>query len=1020
MKHLTIILALLLGVHVSVCGKSQIVKDFKPVCDSLASLTTDRTGICGTIAVKNIMKRSGCLDFYFTESLGDYPWYKEDIKWLRATLKSLFPEDYKKYKVGEIYSRNVKIDHLVTPRLTKNGKPADNRHKVKSPSGKKMIVKRIGAHNSSKGLQGRHIALWQSHGRYYDVGAELWKWQRPCLFQTCEDMFTQGFVLPYLVPMLENAGAYVLLPRERDIQHNEVIADNDPACGARGIAKYKEKGKWNDAGCGFADPKATYSERENPFEMGTSRQALCVSPSSKPTASITWTPEIPERGEYAVYVSYKSLPSSTSSAHYTVSHLGGSDEFVVNQKMGGSTWVYLGTFEFEEGSDACVILDNSTPAGYRMDVGAVVTADAVRFGGGMGNIVRSRKADPSDTLAIITEPTVSGLPRSAEAARYWLQWAGADTTVYYQNLGENDYKDDFMSRGDWVEWISRGSRVNPSKKDGLGIPVDLSLGFHTDAGVTPDGATIGTLAIYTYKSEGKTKLPAGENRQTSRMLAEMVQTQIVDDIRSEFDTLWNRRSIWDRGYRESRTPSCPSMLLELLSHQNFADMKYGLDPEFRFTVSRAIYKGMLKYLSNRFNEEYVVQPLPVDNIAVEFLCHKALVSWHPVADPLEPTANPQGYVVYKRIGDGAFDKGTIVNECRYETEIPLGEVVSFKVAAYNEGGIGFPSETVSIGRPRGKAAEGTVLIVNNFDRISGPAYFDGAERAGFDNSLDSGVPDKQDIIFIGEMYNFRRADEWITNSRPGFGASYSDMAGNTVAGNSFDYPSVHGKAILEAGHAFYSCSNERFAADSLIGSQAWTVDMICGKQVTTPKNDVLKYTVFPEQMQKAIRRQTQAGVNIIVSGAYIGTDIWDSIYPISATDTFSHSTEPTNKSFTEFHKESVNFATKVLGYKFITNQASRKGAIKPVANRAIDGLDQIDIVREMNPDTYCIESPDGIAPASRSGHVIYRYSDSEIPAGVAHQGDGYKCVSLGFPIESIKDSANINTLIQTILEYFRK
>ena len=211
------------------------------------------------------------------------------------------------------------------------------------------------------------------------------------------------------------------------------------------------------------------------------------------------------------------------------------------------------------------------------------------------------------------------------------------------------------------------------------------------------------------------------------------------------------------------------------------------------------------------------------------------------------------------------------------------------MAAYNEGGTGFPSEIVSIGVPkndshtakdRNCSYDDIVLIVNNFDRISGPAFFDGAERAGFDNSLDSGVADKQDITFIGEMYNFRRSDEWITNSRPGFGASYSDKAGNIVAGNSFDYASVHGKAILEAGHAFYSCSNERFETDSLIGSHAWTVDLICGKQVTAPKNGVIKFTVFTEQMQNAIHRQTKAGVNFIVSGAYIGTDIWDSIYPI--------------------------------------------------------------------------------------------------------------------------------------------
>ncbi len=34
-------------------------------------------------------------------------------------------------------------------------------------------------------------------------------------------------MLPYLVPMLENSGAVVMLPRERDVQKNEVIVDND-------------------------------------------------------------------------------------------------------------------------------------------------------------------------------------------------------------------------------------------------------------------------------------------------------------------------------------------------------------------------------------------------------------------------------------------------------------------------------------------------------------------------------------------------------------------------------------------------------------------------------------------------------------------------------------------------------------------------------------------------------------------------------------------------------------------------
>ena len=54
-----------------------------------------------------------------------------------------------------------------------------------------------------------------------------WEWQRPRLFCTTEDLFTQSFVIPYIIPMLENAGAIVYTPRERDWQRNEVIVDND-------------------------------------------------------------------------------------------------------------------------------------------------------------------------------------------------------------------------------------------------------------------------------------------------------------------------------------------------------------------------------------------------------------------------------------------------------------------------------------------------------------------------------------------------------------------------------------------------------------------------------------------------------------------------------------------------------------------------------------------------------------------------------------------------------------------------
>ena len=124
----------------------------------------------------------------------------------------------------------------------------------------------------SDGLQNRHIALWASHGWYYDQKSDRWRWQRARLFETVEDKLPLSFVIPYLLTMLENAGAYVWMPRERDVQENEVIVDND---GSSEGSLYREHG--NDdlfrqgGSSGFAHKRSYYIEHQNPFTEGTYR-----------------------------------------------------------------------------------------------------------------------------------------------------------------------------------------------------------------------------------------------------------------------------------------------------------------------------------------------------------------------------------------------------------------------------------------------------------------------------------------------------------------------------------------------------------------------------------------------------------------------------------------------------------------------------------------------------------------------------------------------------------------------------
>ena len=1010
MKRL-LALTILILLSLEAFSQTVAVKDFKSACDSLSRWMTERTTVKCWLKIKSIKVNEGKLDFYFDESLGDFPIRRGDADLFQKRLASLLPKKYKSYKVGAIYSKNVNIKKLEVASLSFEGSSHKSHNRASQPTNRQTLITRPDAPYYATGLSGRNIALWHSHGYFYDNGAKRWTWQRPCIFQTVEDVYTQGYVLTFLIPMLENAGAYILSPRERDTQKNEVIADNDESCGSRGTAKYTETGKWKTIECGFADKNAIYTGIESPFGMGTARKAACSveGPKSK-HSEVVWRPDIPDKGEYAVSISYKSLPESTTSAHYTVHHNRGKTDFIVNQKLGGDMWIYLGTFEFDKGSEGYVSLTSITPKGYTYVKKSVITADAVRFGGGMGNIARA-------TSNTEMEAEISGMPRYIEGARYWMQWSGADTTLFNASGQESDYKDDYMCRGDWVAWISGGSCTNPDKP-GKGIPVDLTLGFHTDAGLTQNDAIIGTLAIYTGESEGRTTLPSGESRVTSREFADIVQSQIVHDIRNEFNPEWRRRQLWNRGYRESRTPTSPSMLLELLSHQNFADMKYGLDPAFRFMVSRSIYKGMLKYLSNRYGIPYTVQPLPVKHMSAEFAAdNNAEIKWTDTEDKLEPTAVPTGYILYTRKDDGSYDMGQIITParqdsiCSYKVKIEPGHIYSFRVQAFNDGGKSFMSETVSIGLPEnGANADKKVLIVNNFDRVSGPVFFDTPEYAGFNNSIDSGIPYVRDISFIGEMYQHYRNMEYCTNDNAGFGSSHKYYVGKTVAGNTFDYAYTHGKAILKAGYPFYSCSNEAFCGNIGLWKDAWSVDLVCGKQVTTvigSANNKTRYTVFTPQLQETIIEYTNAGGHILVSGAYIATDIWSSIYKYEKDS--------------ELKKSSIRFAEDVLGYRWASSHASRTGEMyfTDCSTIGTEKGGSITFFNNVNEEFYSVESPDGLTPRGNS-KVFLRYRDSDIPAGICKEGNNYKSVCIGFPIETVKNKEDIENIISLTLEYFSR
>ena len=972
----------------------------------------------GVIKIDSVAIDHDTLTLYVNDNLQDIPIRDSNYQSITHAVGQILAQRFAD-KAVKIVTDGHELRTLI-PRIMLSKR--EKRPAFTYPAGIPLIQNLDRPYKPTRGLYGRHIAMWQSHGWYYEQGLARWEWQRARLFQTVEDKYTQTYVIPYLIPMLENAGAIVMTPRERDTNPYEVIVDNDGALAA--TSTYREQNgsrSWQTGhGKGFAYTKEQYKDFENPFTDGTYREAETVTKSSE-AGTIAWIPDIPKAHRYAVYVAYNTQINSTDGASYTVYHKGGKTTFTVNQTMGGGTWVYLGTFMFDKGMKGRVELTNLSKK-----AGQIVTADAVRFGGGMGNIARRTDGDSIATNMKSTRKNdrlprnayqpkidypyeVSGYPRFEEAARYWLQWAGIPDSIYSPSHGKNDYTDDYKCRGIWVNYLAGGTKAVPDAK-GLGIPVDLSLAFHSDAGCVYGDSIIGTLGIY-HTDAYNGKYADGTSRDANRDLCDLVLTSITNDIRTLYEPKWTRRGMWNSNYFEAWTPRVPAMLLELLSHNNFADMRYGLDPRFHFTVSRAVYKGILRFLSDEYGYDYVVQPLPVSHFsAILKGKNEVTLSWKAVTDSLESTAKAEKYIVYTRIGDTDFDNGVVVKKNSYTCKIPADQVVSFKIAAINKGGESFPSEILSVGISSAAQTK-PVLVVNGFDRISAPDDFRSGddEQAGFLADQDNGVPYRNMITYVGKMKEFRRVIPWTDDDSSGFGDSYGNYEKMVIAGNTFDYPALHGAAILKAGYSFASTSRNALTAKDILNTDDYcALDLILGKQKQSKMGrggvTPLRFKTFDADMQQILTRYCQAGGRVFVSGSYVGTDLWQN--PLTLAN-----------------KEDQDFAQRILKYKWRDNKAALEGNIRYVASPLTEDQLHLTYYNKPNEDSYVVESPDAIDPADACAYTAFRYTENNLSAGIVFGGnesDRWRSVVLGFPFEAVTDSADRDVLMRKILQYLLK
>lgn len=837
-------------------------------------------------------------------------------------------------------------------------------------AGKPWVSNISAPYHPSEGLQGRHIALWASHGRYYDNTKGLWKWQRPNLFGTTEDLFTPTLVYPYLVPMLEKAGAIVFSPRERSLQTHEYIIDNDTESGTALYREIPGKYMWvTSPQKGFAKHQGNYSDNENPFEAGSARMVL-TSRKERQAGSIVYQPNFEEEGYYPVYVSYQTVEGSIDDALYTVCHKGERTQFKVNQQMGGNTWVYLGTFLFDKGCNEF----NRVEISSQSKTDGIVTSDAVRFGGGMGNILRGG--------------AVSGLPRALEGARYYAQWAGAPYSVYSSKNGQDDYGDDINTRSLMTNWLGGGSVYMPSIV-GKRVPIELSLAIHSDAGYARNYQDIiGSLAICTTDfNDGR--LNAGISRMASKLLATTILKNLQKDLASPWKP-WTIREIWDRNYSETRIPEVPAVIVETMSHQNFPDMKRGQDPYFQFMLARSIYKSILQFIAGQHGKRYAVAPLAPTHFSVTLKGkNRAHLEWTATKDDEEPTATPSRFIVYRAQGNGGFDNGTVVKGNSFTQKIEPGVLYHYKVAAVNNGGESFPTQVLSVRSMPDSPLR--LLIVDGFKRLAAPKIIDTDIQQGFDLEQDPGVPYGHAYAgWSGKQIGFEKNKIGVLTTE-GLGYSGDELMGTVIAGNTFNYTQEHALAIAQSNLHFNieSTSINALTTNKLDIKNFDVTDLYWGLE----KHDGYSEQpgkIFPPTLQPVLEKYLTQGGKLLISGSFTASDMQ----------------RGTDKSFLQ------NVLKTDYAGTFIPNDSLDF----PGNNKAeVHGLGTVfTFWNKPNKIHYAASHPDILEVKAGSAPLL-QYSDGST-AAIGYRGMGAIAV-LGFPFECVTTPEQRELLMDTLLKF---
>jgi MYXO-CTERM domain-containing protein len=283
----------------------------------------------------------------------------------RVPLDDLPPEVENRFEiaVGAISASRPAIDsiHLLVAHPNQRLRPPPSRPPLARSKVVRSIVRDPSKFPFGQALLGKTIALSPGHGWLYSDALGRYATQRGNIRWTgcgdcrgiTEDFETHEVVIRHLIPLLEGAGARVVLVRERDYAESASITD--------------------DGDAGYAEVNGTYAAG-----VSEGGHANDYRTTFDPGGTVEWTIPAAEPGEQLLSLWFVPGANRLADARLEVVSPGGRHEYLVDLTSHGRRWAPIDLFDLKSGDTITArMMSPLTAAGDR-----ALIADAVRLGAG--------------------------------------------------------------------------------------------------------------------------------------------------------------------------------------------------------------------------------------------------------------------------------------------------------------------------------------------------------------------------------------------------------------------------------------------------------------------------------------------------------------------------------------------------------------------------------------------------------------------------------------------------------------